>query len=128
MDVFAASAAESTHLRREILSARHGGRVSLMGGIKGGVALPLAHVMHANITINGKWTYERDDMLKLNKLVESRRSRVDGGSAKKYVLKQWRKPLRLPQAKLTRCAESLTATLSTVLAISSTQFIEIRRQ
>lgn len=88
-DISPPSASESTHLRSGILSVRHGGRVSLMGGIKGDVALPLGYVMHANMTIKGKWMYERDDILKLIKLVESGRLRVDYGSVKKYALEQW---------------------------------------
>lgn len=88
-DISPPSAAESTHLRSGILSVRHGGRVSLMGGIKGDVAVPLGYVMHANMTIKGKWMYERDDILKLIKLVESGRLRVDDGCVKKYALEQW---------------------------------------
>lgn len=88
-DISPPSASESTHLRSGILSVRHGGRVSLMGGIKGDVAVPLGYVMHANMTIKGKWMYERDDVLRLIKLVENGRLRVDGGSVKKYALEQW---------------------------------------
>lgn len=88
-DISPPSASESTHLRSGILSVRHGGRVSLMGGIKGDVMLPLGYVMHANMTIKGKWMYERDHVLKLIKLVESGRLRVDYGSVKKYALEQW---------------------------------------
>lgn len=88
-DISPPSASESTHFRSGILSVRHGGRVSLMGGIKGDVAVPLGYVMHANMTIKGKWMYERDDVLKLIKLVEGGRLRVDGGSVKKYALEQW---------------------------------------
>ncbi|KAI7977687.1 hypothetical protein EIK77_010278 [Talaromyces pinophilus] len=88
-DISPPSASESTHLKSGILSVRHGGRVSLMGGIKGDVAVPLGYVMHANITIKGKWMYEREDVLKLVKLVENGRLRVDGGSVKKYALEQW---------------------------------------
>ncbi|RAO73809.1 uncharacterized protein BHQ10_009821 [Talaromyces amestolkiae] len=88
-DISPPSASDSTHLSSGILSVRHGGRVSLMGGIKGDVALPLGYVMHANMTIKGKWMYERDDILKLIKLVESGRLRVDYGSVKKYALEQW---------------------------------------
>ncbi|KAE8547720.1 hypothetical protein EYB25_009513 [Talaromyces marneffei] len=88
-DISPPSASESTHLRSGILSVRHGGRVSLMGGIKGDVSVPLGHVMHANMTIKGKWMYERDDILRLIKMAESGRLRVDGGSVKKYALEQW---------------------------------------
>lgn len=88
-DISPPSASESTHLRSGILSVRHGGRVSLMGGIRGDVAVPLGYLMHANMTIKGKWMYEREDVLKLIKLVENGRLRVDGGSVKKYALEQW---------------------------------------
>lgn len=88
-DISPPSASESTHLRSGILSVRHGGRVSLMGGIKGDVSVPLGYVMHANMTIKGKWMYEREDILRLIRMVESGRLRVDGGSVKKYALEQW---------------------------------------
>lgn len=88
-DISPPAASESTHLRSGILSVRHGGRVSLMGGIRGDVAVPLGYVMHANMTIKGKWMYEREDILKLIRLVESGRLRVDDGNVKKYALEQW---------------------------------------
>ncbi|EED16364.1 conserved hypothetical protein [Talaromyces stipitatus ATCC 10500] len=90
-DISPPMAAESTHLRSGLLSVRHGDRVSLMGGIKGDVAIPLGYVMHGNMTIKGKWMYEREDVLKLIKMVESGRLRLDGGSSsvKRYGLEQW---------------------------------------
>jgi threonine dehydrogenase-like Zn-dependent dehydrogenase len=88
-DISPPSASESTHLRSGILSVRHGGRVSLMGGIKGDVSVPLGYVMHANMTIKGKWMYEREDIMRLIRMVEMGRLRVDGGSVKKYALEQW---------------------------------------
>jgi threonine dehydrogenase-like Zn-dependent dehydrogenase len=64
-------AANSTHIKSAILSLKHSGRVSLMGGIKGDIAIPLSTLTHQNLTIKGKWMYERDDILKLIKMVET---------------------------------------------------------
>ena len=44
--------------------------VSLMGGQHGDVGIPHVKVMHFNISLRGKWMYERQDVKDLIKLVE----------------------------------------------------------
>ncbi|CAI7629943.1 unnamed protein product [Penicillium pancosmium] len=52
-------------------SPQHSGRICLMGGAMGDMAIPASPVVRRNLTIKGKWMYERDDILKLIQMVES---------------------------------------------------------
>ena len=70
LDISPPEASESTHIKSGILALRHGGRVSLMGGIKGDLAIPYGAVMHRDLKIRGKWMYDREDVSGLIKLVE----------------------------------------------------------
>ena len=69
-DISPREAAKSTHIRSAILSLRHGGRVSLMGGLQEDVAIPHKIVMRKDIRLHGKWMYSRDDIGLLVKMVE----------------------------------------------------------
>ncbi|MCJ1315726.1 hypothetical protein MMC15_001046 [Xylographa vitiligo] len=69
-DISPPEAAGSTHLKSGILALRPGGRVSLMGGIVGDVAIPHSAVMHRNLTLKGCWMYTREDTGAMVKLVE----------------------------------------------------------
>ncbi|KAK5945072.1 hypothetical protein PMZ80_002275 [Knufia obscura] len=60
---------QSPHFKACILSLRHSGRVSLMGG-QMEVTLPHSRVMHWNLSIRGKWMFEREDVRNLIKMVE----------------------------------------------------------
>ena len=51
LDISPPAAANSTHMKASILSLRHGGRVSLMGGIRSDVSLPYHFIMRNDITI-----------------------------------------------------------------------------
>jgi D-arabinose 1-dehydrogenase-like Zn-dependent alcohol dehydrogenase len=64
-------AAKSLHLKSAILALRHGGRVSLMGGILEDYALPIRVIMRKNIVLRGKWMCERADVKSLIRLVEA---------------------------------------------------------
>ncbi|KAJ5403175.1 alcohol dehydrogenase [Penicillium cosmopolitanum] len=64
-------AAGSSHIKSAIMSLRHSGRICLMGGAMGDMAIPASPVVRRNLTIKGKWMYERDDILKLIQMVES---------------------------------------------------------
>ncbi|KAH7081314.1 alcohol dehydrogenase [Paraphoma chrysanthemicola] len=64
-------AAESTHLKSAILAVRHGGRVSLMGGILEDYAIPLRDIMRKNLVLRGKWMCERADVKHLVRMVEN---------------------------------------------------------
>ena len=65
------SAAGSSHIKSAIMSLRHSGRICLMGGGMGDMAIPASPVVRRNLTIKGKWMYERNDILKLIQMVES---------------------------------------------------------
>ena len=48
-----------------------GGRVSLMGGIKDDVPIPHSVAVHRNLTLKGKWMFEREDIKSMIKMVEN---------------------------------------------------------
>lgn len=46
---------DSAHFKSAVLASRHGGRVSLIGGIGGDIAIPHHAVMHQDLTLKCKW-------------------------------------------------------------------------
>ena len=70
-DIGPPEAHASTHIKSCILALSHGGRVSLMGGYGGDVAIPHSAIMHKNLRLYGKWMFERDDIGSLFRLIES---------------------------------------------------------
>ncbi|KAI9659039.1 MAG: hypothetical protein M1821_001999 [Bathelium mastoideum] len=70
-DIAPPAAAGSSHVKSGILSLRHGGRVCLMGGKKVDEAIPYTVVVHKDLTIKGKWMYERPAVEELVKMVEA---------------------------------------------------------
>ncbi|KAI9705256.1 MAG: hypothetical protein M1820_005254 [Bogoriella megaspora] len=70
-DISPRQAIQSTHFKSGILSLKHRGRVSMMGGQRGDVAIPMEYVMHRDISLKGKWMYERDAVIGLVKMIES---------------------------------------------------------
>ena len=70
-EISPAAAAKSTHLKSSILALRHGGRVSLMGGILEDVPLPLNVIKLKNLQLKGRWMYTRDDVKEMIKMVET---------------------------------------------------------
>ncbi|KAI1329279.1 alcohol dehydrogenase [Xylariaceae sp. FL0255] len=70
-DISPPEAADSTHFKSAILSLRHSGRISLMGGIKGDLAIPHRTIMRNDLTIRGKWMYSRADCLHFVKLLQT---------------------------------------------------------
>lgn len=69
-DISPPVAADSPHFKACIMALRHSGRVSLMGGQRKDLPLPAVKVMHWNLTMKGKWMYERDDVRSLIRAVE----------------------------------------------------------
>lgn len=96
-DISPPEASASTHIKTGILSLRKGGRVSLMGGLRTDMPLPIGAFMHRNLTLKGKWMYEREDVQRIIKMVESGRLKLgqDVGSrvVGKYGLEQWKEAL-----------------------------------
>ncbi|KAH7412399.1 alcohol dehydrogenase [Cadophora sp. MPI-SDFR-AT-0126] len=70
LDISPPEAAESTHIKSGILALRPSGRISLMGGIMGDLAIPHGAVMNKSLKIKGKFMYDREDVGGLIKLVE----------------------------------------------------------
>ena len=69
-DISPPQAAGSKHMKACILALKHSGRVSLMGGLLGDVAIPHPFVAFYDITIKGKWMYTRDDIVNMIKMVD----------------------------------------------------------
>lgn len=96
-DISPPNAITSTHFKAAILALRHSGRVSLMGGQQGDVGIPHSKVMHFNISLRGKWMYERKDVKEFIKLVEvgtvviGEKGGVGGDvPSKPFKLDQWK--------------------------------------
>lgn len=70
-DISPTVAQNSTHFKAGILALRHAGRVSLMGGLLEDLPIPHRVIMRKNITLKGKWMYERGDIPGFMRLVES---------------------------------------------------------
>ena len=93
LDISPPAAAKSTHIKSGILALRHGGRISLMGGIHGDIAIPHSRVMHWNLQLKGKWMCERQDIVDLIKMIEVGVLRLDENAGVKvmgkFVLQEW---------------------------------------
>lgn len=70
LDLSSPSAAKSPHLNSAILALRRKGRISLMGGFMEG-PIPSFQLIAKDITVKGKFMYERDDMQQFVKVLES---------------------------------------------------------
>jgi len=91
-DISPPEASNSTHLKSAIASLGHGGRVSLMGGIRGDLTIPYGQIMHFNIQLKGKWMYERGDILALIQMVRTGVLKLDKVDiVGKFGLEEWEK-------------------------------------
>ena len=92
-DISPPQAADSKHMQACILALKHSGRVSLMGGLLGDVAIPHSFVVVCDITIKGKWMYNRDDILSMIRLLESGILKIGESAgtkvAGKFGLEEW---------------------------------------
>jgi threonine dehydrogenase-like Zn-dependent dehydrogenase len=70
-DISPPAAQNSTHFKSAILALKHEGRVSLMGGLLGDIALPHRFIMRFDILLKGKWMYHRHDISAFIKMVET---------------------------------------------------------
>ncbi|PWY83567.1 putative alcohol dehydrogenase [Aspergillus heteromorphus CBS 117.55] len=98
-DISPPQAAGSTHVKSAILSLRHSGRVCLMGGQREDVGIPLVNVMRNDLTIKGKWMYERGDVARVIQMVESGVLKLgkDAGSRTvgRFPLENWKEAFDL---------------------------------
>lgn len=69
-DISPREASNSTHIKSAILSLRHAGKVSLMGGLLADVSIPHRIFMRKDVKLLGKWMYSRDDMGLLANMIE----------------------------------------------------------
>jgi threonine dehydrogenase-like Zn-dependent dehydrogenase len=69
-DISPREAIDSTHIKSAILSLRHAGRISYMGGLLGDVGIPLRLFLRKDLKLHGKWMYSRDDIGLLVKMIE----------------------------------------------------------
>ena len=94
LDISPPAAAKSTHIKSGILSLRHSGRVSLMGGFREDIAIPYSAVMHRNLVLRGKWMYDREYIRALIKMVEIGVLKLgEGAGCKtigKFELEDWK--------------------------------------
>ncbi|KAH8696735.1 alcohol dehydrogenase [Talaromyces proteolyticus] len=88
-DISPGAAINSSHFKAAILSLRHEGRVSLMGGYKDDIPIPHSKIMHANIRLQGTWMCTRDDIKQLIKLIERGVLRLDNSQTKEFTLESW---------------------------------------
>ncbi|KAK5053135.1 hypothetical protein LTR84_002109 [Exophiala bonariae] len=98
-DISPPMAKDSAHIKAGVLSLCHGGRLCLMGGLLNDLALPHSKIMHFDLTIKGKWMFEREDVTSFIKLVESGTMRLHNEKqewhmygnqySKKYDLEDW---------------------------------------
>ncbi|MCJ1440804.1 MAG: hypothetical protein MMC23_001290 [Stictis urceolatum] len=97
-DISPPQAKNSGHLKAGILGVRQEGRVCLMGGIYDDVAIPHAHVVHKDITIKGKWMYDREDMTDLVKMIEAGvLSMNEVNVTGKFKLEEWDEALTVAE-------------------------------
>jgi threonine dehydrogenase-like Zn-dependent dehydrogenase len=94
-DISPTAASGSTHFKSCILALRHGGRVSLMGGLQGDISIPLGDVMFKDLMLKGRWMYDRQNVWNLIKMVETGVLKLDKGeghiSTRKFGLEEWDK-------------------------------------
>ena len=102
-DISPPQAANSKHMKACILALKHSGRVSLMGGLLGDVAIPHEFIIACDITLKGKWMYTRDDILSMIKLVESGILKIGERAgtkvAGKFGLEEWEEAFKTASEK-----------------------------
>lgn len=102
-DISPPAAKDSTHLKSAIMALRTGGRVSLMGGVRGDVGIPHHFVMHYDITLKGKWMYRPEDVVSLIKLVENGILKIGKaagvGEVDAFGLDQWQEAFECASVK-----------------------------
>ena len=63
--------ASASQVHAALLAVRPGGRVVLMGGVRSDLALNYNWLMHNDITVRGKWMYERSAVARMVQLIRS---------------------------------------------------------
>lgn len=63
--------ASAAQVHAALLAVRPGGRVVLMGGVRSDLALNYNWLMHNDVTVRGKWMYERDAVPRMVGLIRA---------------------------------------------------------
>lgn len=90
-DISPPAAADSTHFRSCILALRRTGRISIMGGLNGSLAIPIKVVVYMDLQLKGKWMYSRQDVKDLIKMVEIGLLKLGGQKVDRFALEDWEK-------------------------------------
>lgn len=69
-DISPPEAVDSTHMTSAIYALKTGGRMALMGGLNTDIAIPHQLFMHRDLSMKGRWMYDREDVDALIKMVE----------------------------------------------------------
>jgi threonine dehydrogenase-like Zn-dependent dehydrogenase len=93
-DISPDAASNASYFKAAIMSLRHSGRISLMGGQLGNVSIPHRQVMRLCLQLKGKWMYEREDVPKFLRLIENGNlpigHRAGAPAPKTFGLGQWK--------------------------------------
>lgn len=88
-------AGNTTHITSCLQVLRVGGRVSLMGGIRGDISIPYTTVMHRNLQIRGKWMYTREDVISFVKMIQTGvMKRTKQNVVEKFPLEKWQEAFK----------------------------------
>ena len=90
-DISPPEAANSTHFKSCILALRHSGRISLMGGLDGVLAIPIKVVVFRDLQLKGKWMYSRQHVKDLIKMVEMGLLKLGEQKVDEFALEDWEK-------------------------------------
>jgi alcohol dehydrogenase len=66
--------ASASQVLAAVLAVRHGGRVVLMGGLRGAegnLALNYNWLMHNDVTVRGKWMYPREGIPRMVRMIRA---------------------------------------------------------
>ncbi|KAF1958097.1 NAD(P)-binding protein [Byssothecium circinans] len=99
LEILPAEAAKSTVIKSCIGALRTKGRISIMGGIMEDVSIPITQVVGKELTLQGKFMYDRDRISALIKMVEAGVLKIGQLGGVKLVgdfeFKDWEKALNV---------------------------------
>ena len=102
-DISPPTAGNSSHIAAGIASLRPGGRISLMGGLRGNIELPYSLITHNGLTIKGTFMNTAQQAKDLVRTVESGAlkigSKADMKIVGKFGLGDWEKALNTAAAE-----------------------------
>ncbi|KAI1083275.1 alcohol dehydrogenase GroES domain-containing protein [Whalleya microplaca] len=96
-DISPPLAGKSSHIKAGVLSLKPGGRMNMMGGVRGDIELPYWQITHYGLTIKGTFmntTQQAKDLIKIvERGVLKIGSRAGLKVAGKFALEDWQKAL-----------------------------------